>query len=165
MVRKNPALHPLRCFEPLKGPTPWPYPICVAEVKNTADRIRVVLLEGWSGREDWGVWAEGLRSRASWLEAGGQDVRLHIEAFPLCVPGRRQWISIRVNGWEIVTHRWENCELWEGELHLPSSFIRRGWNELVFEYGYAFRPAEITQGENPDPRILSVGFTKMEVVR
>ena len=165
MVRENPALHPLRCFEPLKGPTPWPYPICVAEVENTADRIQIMLLEGWSGREDWGIWAEGLRSRAGWLETGGQSVCLHIGAFPLCVPGRRQWISIRVNGREIVTHQWENCELWEEELHLPASFIREGWNELVFEYGYAFSPAEITQGENPDPRILSVGFTKMEVVR
>lgn len=165
MVCQNTAFLPVSCFEPLQGPTPWPYPICVAEVKPVQGPIQIMLTEGWSGKEDWGVWAEGLRSTGEWLETAAQDVRLRIGAFPLCVLDRRQRVSIQVNGQEIATHRWEECELWESEIPISASLLRRGWNEVAFEYEYAFSPAEVTQGKNPDARILSVGFTKLEVVR
>lgn len=162
-VRKNPVLHPAGCFEPLTGPTPWPYPICVAEVIPVETPIKVMLTSGWSGREDWGVWAEGIRSTAGWMVAVQRDYHLRVGAFPFCVPGRLQQLSITVNGKPIAQHRWENCEHWEGEIPLPASLIKVGWNELLLECAYASSPAEVTQGQNPDFRLLSVGFTALEV--
>ncbi len=164
-VHRNPALRPLRCFEPLKGPTPWPYPICVAEVLPAEGPMNVMLLQGWSGREDWGVWAEGKASEAGWISPAQQDHRLRVGAFPLCVPGKHQQMIIIVNGQDIATYQWEECEHWEGDVPIPASLVKIGWNEISLEYAYALTPAEVTQGQNPDPRLLSVGFTKLEVIR
>jgi len=135
----------------------------VAEVQAGEGSIRVMRGEGWSGPEDWGVWAEGRRSTAGWLAPARQDYILRIGAFPLCVPGQRQWIGIRVNGKEIGSYQWRECELWEAEIPIPAPEVRIGWNEISFEYAYAISPAEVTRGQNLDPRILSVGFTRLEV--
>jgi hypothetical protein len=164
-MQNNPAFRPVGCWDPLPGPNPWPYPICVAEVAAAQEPIRVLLSDGWSGQEDWGVWAEGTRSTAGWIADAQRDYSLQIGAFPLCVPGQRQRISIKVNGQEIGAYQWEECELWEGERPIPGSVVRIGWNEITFEYAYAFSPAEVTRGQNPDPRVLSVGFTKLEVIK
>jgi len=94
-----------------------------------------------------------------------KDQRLAIEAFPLCVPGKRQEISIKVNGQLLTTHPWEMCETWQAELVIPGSMVKVGWNDLSFEYGYTASPADITNGENPDPRLLAVGFKKLEVIK
>jgi len=165
MISKNPSVRPLTCFEPLEQPTAWPWPICVAEVLDMQGPINLVLQEGWSGAEDWGVWSEGLRSQAGWMSPARQDYRLRIGAFPLCVPDRRQEMVVKVNGQEMAHYRWQECELWESEILIPASMVRIGWNEVSFEYAYALSPAEVTRGQNGDRRMLSVGFTRLEVTR
>jgi hypothetical protein len=165
MIQSNSAFRPIQCFDPLPGPTPWPYPICVAEVLDTQGPINLMPQEGWSGTEDWGVWSEGLRSQAGWMSPARQDYRLRIGAFPLCVPDRRQEMVVKVNGQEIARYRWQECELWESEILIPASMVRIGWNEVSFEYAYALSPAEVTRGQNGDRRMLSVGFTRLEVTR
>ena len=164
MVRENPAFSPVGCFDPLQGPTPWPYPICVAEVKPAQGPISVMLGHGWSGQEDWGVWAEGYRSEAGWLASTQpEEYRLRIGAFPFCVSEKHQRMSIRVNGALIAEHRWENCDHWEGEIQISASIVKKGWNRITLEYAYAMSPFELTRGANGDRRMLSVGFTKLEV--
>ncbi len=165
MVQENPAFRAMGCWDPLSGPTPWPYPICVAEVLPVQGPIRVLLGRGWSGREEWGVWAEGLRSETEWLATAPDRYRLRIGAFPFCVPGRRQEISVWVNGERIAEHRWGNCDYWEGEVQIPAAVVKRGWNRVTFEYAYAMSPFEVTQGQNGDRRMLSVGFTVLEVTK
>ena len=165
MVRSNPAFRPIQCFDPLPGPTPWPYPICVAEVLDAQGPINLIRGEGWSGAEDWGVWSEGRRARAGWISPARQDYRLRIGAFPLCVSDQRQEMVVKVNGWEMARYRWHECELWEGEILIPASVVRIGWNEVSFDYAYALSPAEVTRGQNGDRRVLSVGFTRLEVTR
>jgi hypothetical protein len=165
MIQSNSAFRPIQCFDPLPGPTPWPYPICVAEVLDTQGPINLMPQEGWSGTEDWGVWSEGLRSQAGWMSPARQDYRLRIGAFPLCVPDRRQEMVVKVNGQEMAHYRWQECELWESEILIPPSMVRIGWNEVSFEYAYALSPAEVTRGQNGDRRMLSVGFTRLEVTR
>ena len=165
MIQSNPAFRPIRCFDPLPGTNPWPYPICVAEMISAQGPINLTRQGGWSGAEDWGVWSEGLVSRAGWISPSRQDYRLRIGAFPLCVPDRRQEMTVKVNGQEIARYRWQECELWESEIPIPASAVRVGWNEVTLEYAYALSPAEVTGGQNGDQRMLAVGFTRLEVTR
>ncbi|MGB9872739.1 MAG: hypothetical protein ACPLYD_13910 [Anaerolineae bacterium] len=72
---------------------------------------------------------------------------------------------MRVNSQEIARYRWQECELWESEILIPASVVRVGWNEVALEYAYALSPAEVTGGKNGDRRMLSVGFTRLEVGR
>ncbi len=164
-VQNHPAYWPIGCFDPAPGPSPWEYPICVAEVKKRPGSIHLWLREGWSAMEDWGIWAIGTESRAMWLAERPGNYRLQVAAFPLCVPENHQKISIRINGREIGSHQWRDCESWEGELLIPASLVRVGWNEITFHYEYAFKPVEITKGTNPDPRPLAVGFTRLKVLK
>jgi len=165
MISKNSSFRPLACFEPLKGPTAWPWSICVAEVNQRESSTNVLFVKGWSGREEWGTWAEGLVSKAGWISLSNEAQRLRIGAFPLCVPDQRQQMIIKVNGREIDRYQWRECEFWEGEITIPGSLIKIGWNEVSFEYAYALSPAEVTNGANLDRRLLSVGFTKVEIMR
>lgn len=162
-IKDGSVFKPIGCFDPLPHPTPWPYPICVAEVPAGEGSVLVLPERGWSYRESWGIWAEGRHSTVKWFAAVKRNHLLRINAHPLCIPGQRQQISIRVNGKEIGSHQWEGCERWEAEIPISGSMVRVGWNEILFEYAYAKSPKEITYGQNPDSRILSVGFTVLEV--
>ncbi len=163
MVRNNPAFRPLRCFDPLPGPTLWPYPICIAEVLPTQRPIQVAPIKGWSDLEEWGMWSEGTRAEAGWIASERRDYALHIGAFPFCVPDQHQRMSVFVNGKKIAEHLWEDCEHWEGTIPIPATIIRAGWNTFTFEYAYAIRPYELTRGEQVDHRALAVGFTALEI--
>lgn len=163
MVQGNPVFRPVGCFDPMPSPNPWPYPICVAEVEAEENPIQVLLGQGWSGREEWGVWVEGTYSTAGWIAAEKRDYVLRVSAFPFCVPAQHQRISIAINGEKIGSYQWGECELWEAEIPIPGSVVRIGWNEISFQYAYARSPAEVTLGQNPDSRVLSVGFTTLEV--
>ena len=68
-----------------------------------------------------------------------------------------------VNGVTLQEHHWQACEPWSGEIEIPGDLMRVGWNELALRYDYAARPSEVTQGANPDPRLLSVGFSKLAI--
>jgi len=165
MVVKNPVFQPVGCFDPLPEVTPWPYPICVAELRPVAARSDILLRQtGWSPQENWGTWAQGLVSTVQWLVATQQDYSLRLEALPFCAPGRYQAVTIKINGQMLTHHQWQGCETWEEDVAIPSSFVKSGWNQLTFEYGYAVSPSDVTGGMNPDLRLLSVGFVKLEVI-
>ncbi len=164
LIATNPAFKPIGCFEPLKEPSPWYYPICVAEVRDLEGPMNLVRLEGWSDEEYWGgIWAQGTFSRAQWLALKPEEHVLQVRAFPFCIPDRQQQLLIKLNRHEIAFHKWEDCEVWEGEFLLRSPAVRRGWNEFTFEYSYALSPFDVTGGVNPDKRALSVGFLKLWV--
>jgi hypothetical protein len=135
----------------------------VAEVITPSLPLNVIRREGWSGEEVWGVWSEGPRSKSQWIATRREDQRLVIEAFPFCVLGRQQSITIRANGQVVTTHEWKTCDDWQAEVVIPAALVKVGWNDLSFEYGYAVSPAEVTDGENPDPRLLAVGFKRLEI--
>lgn len=164
VISNNPAFKPFQCFDPLDSPSPWPYPICIAEVKTPEGPINFIKQEGWSTEENWGIWSEGTVSKGKWIALGRQDHVLRLKAFPFCVPGKSQEAVIKVNGQTITTHRWKNCELWEEELPIPSSFVKPGFNELSFEYKYAISPSELSGGKNPDHRKLAVGFIELKIL-
>jgi hypothetical protein len=164
-ISQNPLLHPIGCFAPAEGPSPWPHPICIAEVADPPDPFNVMLRKGWSGREAWGIWADGTESRIRWVAASQTDHVLHLEAFPHCVPGEHQSITVEANGTLLMAHQWQDCEPWLGEVTIPASIVKTGWNDIQLTYAYALSPAELTGGENPDPRQLSTGFTRLEIER
>ncbi len=60
-AQHHPDFKPVRCFPPLAGPSPWPNPICVIEVKPApaVDFDTLQLGAGWHPTEAWGTWAEG----------------------------------------------------------------------------------------------------------
>jgi hypothetical protein len=118
---------------------------------------------GWSGEEVWGVWAEGLSSEAILWTADLADLRLLLEAFPYCVPGQHQAITVTINNTLIAHHVWQDCSPWSAQISIPSSLLKKGKNMLRFSFAYAARPVDVTQGQNGDTRWLSVGFSKMEV--
>lgn len=162
-IQQNHRLHFIGCFDPPSGPSPWPMPICVVEVSEMPDKPILLRTSGWSGKEAWGVWAEGTRSEASLWIPYQTDVRLLLEAFPHCAPGRQQTLVIKVNGVSIAEHQWGDCSSWNGEVVLPASLLHKGANHLEFIYAYAVRPVDITNGLNGDARWLSVGFVKLTV--
>lgn len=154
----------VNCFDPAPGDTPWSYPICVLELLPPANpNVNLILEEGWSGMEPWGVWAEGVESRAMWVASAEVDHRLRVEAFPLCLDAPGRSISVVVNGVTLATHKWEGCDPWSAELTVPGSLVRLGENDLVLTSSHAARPVEISGGENPDPRLLSAGFNALQI--
>lgn len=163
-AQNNEEIELVRCFDPPPAPSPWPYPICVIEILPPANpRFNALLREGWSGEEPWGIWADGTTSRARWVATAQTDHSLLLEAFPHCVPNETQSLTIEVNGQQLLTHQWKDCEPWSQEVIIPPSLIQIGWNDIWFHYDYAIRPVDLAGGENPDPRQLSVGFTQLEI--
>ncbi len=162
-LSKNSLIQVVRCFDPPPPPSLWNYPICIAEIRAEVGKIALPLISGWSGLESWGIWAEGTESRSFWLASQKTGLRLSIEAFPYCVPGKRQRMKIVINGHTISTYEWSACDQRKFALEIPAAIVQRGVNEILFQYGYAVRPVEITGGQNPDARLLSVGFTRLEI--
>jgi hypothetical protein len=162
-AEQNPALEFVGCFDPPAGPSPWPYPICIVRVLPPASPVELALRSGWSPPEGWGTWALGTRSRARWAATAREPQRLVWEAFPHCVPGESQTLTVTVEDVTLLTHRWDDCEPAGGEVLIPASLVELGWNDIYFHYGYAAQPVEVTDGENPDTRSLSLGFTRLQI--
>ncbi len=151
----------LTCFPAPALPNPWPWPICMVEIPPAPSPAFDVLWgDGWSGREAWGVWAEGTESHAQWIATARTAQRLSIAAFPNCRPDRFQRIELVVNGTIVGTHRWQDCELWTAEIDMPVDLLRVGANDLVVRTDYASPPPG-----NSDPRLLSVGVTSLFIER
>ncbi len=165
MIAENTAFHQIGCFDPLEGDSPWPYQICVAEVNKPVSPFNVILQSGWSAQESWGIWSEGLASELKWLALARRDHHLKFAAFPLCVPQQHQRLTVKVNGEKVSSYQWEDCETLAQDLLIPASMIEAGWNQITFEYAYALTPAEVTNGQNPDARLLGVGFVTLEISR
>lgn len=153
------------CFQPGPAPTPWPYPICVLEVDPPPiPQTNLILREGWHEAEPWGVWAAGEQSTAQWVATTTeQEVVLNLEAFPYCRDNQEQQIEIFLNDQPLTTYNWSGCENWNATLPIPPGRIQVGWNDFEFHYAYTAVPAEESGGENPDPRSLSVGFSRLMV--
>jgi hypothetical protein len=152
---------PVRCFSSPEGVTPWSRPICILEVPPSKwPDLNLLLHDGWSGKEDWGVWAEGTDSDAQWIATRRSDARLTLSVFPQCVPGQNQEIRLDFNGTQIVTHEWADCEPWIGSVDVPAALVQIGANDIVLHSAYATPPAASAAS---DTRRLSVGFTKLKI--
>jgi hypothetical protein len=154
---------PVRCFPKPAGVAPWSWPICILEVAPSRwPDLNLLLHDGWSGKEDWGVWAEGTESYAQWIATRKSSARLTVSAFPMCVPGQNQEIRLDFNNAPVVTHAWSDCEPWEASVEIPAERVRVGENDLVLHSKYAEAP--VSTGGGSDTRQLAAGFTKLSVV-
>ena len=154
---------PVGCFPAPQGTSPWNWPICILEVlPPRSPEINVLLHDGWSGQEDWGVWAEGTQSDAQFIATSRAPLRLDVAAFPLCIPGKNQRISLEVNGTAVADHEWRDCEPWNASVDLPAELVRVGFNDLTLRSAYAEPPP---QAGGSDPRKLSAGFSRLKVGR
>jgi hypothetical protein len=70
---------------------------------------------------------------------------------------------VEVNGVEVATHQWTDCEPWSGTAEIPAELVRPGANELMIRTAFGTRPVDATGGENPDSRSLSAGVTRLRV--
>ncbi len=162
----NAAFELVDCFPPAPAPSPWNYSICVLLLSASPTPYTNLLLDsGWSASEPWGVWAAGTASHARWLATAQADHQLEIEAFPLCLPGIPQTVAVAVNGHSLTTAAWPDCNTAVIQAAIPAAWVQIGWNDLAFTYAYADSPAQATNGQNPDPRLLSVGYNKLLVRR
>jgi hypothetical protein len=164
MIAQNTGFHRIDCFEPLDTISPWSYPICVAEIRERQSRFANVLLHnGWSVQESWGIWANETNSQAEWFADKKTPYRLVIEAFPNCSPDMTQSMLIEVNGLELKHYQWEGCETIRQEFVIPKGYITLGRNRLNFSYRYAVEPSDPDSGKLIDSRTLSVGFSTLKV--
>jgi hypothetical protein len=155
-------IKPVRCFPKPEGVAPWSWPICILEVSPSPwANLNLLLHDGWSGKEDWGVWAEGTESYAQWIATRKSPARLTLSVFPLCMPGQNQEIRLEFNGTTVVTHEWHDCEPWDASVEIPPAQVRVGENDLVLHTRYAATPPSTTASS--DTRRLSVGFTKLSM--
>jgi hypothetical protein len=170
-AQQNPDLQNMQCFEPSSnkaGSTPaiagpWDYPICILEVPPGDAAFNLLFREGWSGGEEWGRWAETTEARADWVATSQAPHVLALKAFPFCAPDRRQQLRVQINGVELASHEWQECEEWSADVKIPASLVRTGWNEVVLRSDYALRPADATGSESGEGRTLSVGVSKLYV--
>ncbi len=155
----------VQCFPPPEQESPWPGEICVFRYNEGESALpNVSLVQGWSlPEEDWGIWAMGEEARVGFGAMGDRKVWLELNAFPLCVPQKQQEMEIWVNETFWTRVSFNGCEMLSFRQMLPFQWVRQGYNELMFRFAYAYSPAEIEGASNPDPRRLSVGFTRLQV--
>ncbi|WP_322798519.1 hypothetical protein [Thermoflexus sp.] len=153
----------VECFDPPPEPSPWDHPICLYRLPSQGlDTVTNLLLaQGWSGAEPWGIWAEGRETEALWIVRNPRPARLELQAFPLCGAEIPQQIQAWINGSLVGEHTFSSCDEAHVSWKIPLHLIRRGTNVLRFQFAYAFPPLMVTQGRNPDTRPLSVGFRKL----
>jgi hypothetical protein len=157
---------PVGCFAPSDSRIPWPWPLCVVEVPPAANpRFNVLLHEGWSGMEAWGVWAEGVASRAQWVSTASTAQKLELSVFPFCLPGQNQQIKVEVNGVQLLSHDWQDCEPWSTSVNIPAELVRVGANDLTVYSAYAASPSDVPNSGSEDTRQLSLGFSALHVGR
>ena len=163
---QNPDLQDIRCFDPSGDAGPWPYPICVMRVALAgpdSPAQPVIFRDGLSGAEGWGRWVEGTEAAAAWVAVDQSPHVLTLEAFPNCAPSRRQRLAVEVNGSRLADYTWQGCETWSTTIAIPAFLVRTGWNDVILRSDYAARPFDLTNGENPDTRLLSIGVNKLTV--
>lgn len=152
-------IKPARCFPAPEGTPPWAWPICILEVlPPRSPDVNLLLHDGWSGREEWGVWAEGMQSQAQFVATSRAPFRLEVAVFPLCMPAKSQRIALDVNGQEVASYMWPDCEPWNTTVEIPAALVRVGFNDVTLRVAYAEPPP---QSGGSDPRRLSVGFSRL----
>jgi len=163
-ARQNSELRFEQCFEPTSQAPPWNRSICIFTIlPSSSPEFNVLFREGWSGPEDWGRWIDGTEARAIWVATAQREHVLRVEAFPFCAPDEQQTLTLSVNGEPVISHNWENCDGWSADIAIPAELVRVGENELSFRTGYAVRPVDVSGGENPDDRALSLGFSELRI--
>ncbi len=166
MMNRNSKLHFEKCFDQPPQPSPWNFPICVFEIKESNDNSVVLFRsKGWSTEEEWGIWAEGTGSEASFILSRPEDLQIYINAIPFCLQEKNQAITVIINNVQLIKYRWSSCKPISKTIMIPSVILKSGINRIQFVYDYAARPIEITNGQNKDSRLLSVGFAKLEINR
>ena len=161
----NPSFRAEGCFAPLAEESPWPYPICVAEINRLgAPGIHVLPQEGWSFEDPTSLWAIDVVARARWLATSQDRARLIIEAQPHCMPAERQEMAIVVNGVELATHTWDQCETLRTTIGIPESLVRKGWNTLTFRYAYTAEVGDDRDGSGTPKRAVAFRQLRVEPV-
>ena len=160
----NPDLRLVDCFDPPAAATAWAYPICVLEVIEPPAAFDAVPRQGWSGAEAWGRWAEGRLSTARWAAPVDQNYVVRVSAFPHCVEGRQQWMTVHSGVHKLGELTFDGCSPASGEFVIHADRVTVGWNDLSFRYAYAVSPSAASQGAIPDTRLLSAGFTGLEII-
>jgi hypothetical protein len=161
-AQANPYMKAVQCFDPTPQNQVFSYPICIAEVNAPASpSYNVLREEGWSVFEPWGVWMLGHTARATWIAMHPAAQTLHLNAFPVCVPGQRQQATLYVNDTQVVTHEWTNCDAWDETLTIPAALVKSGANTLRIEASFALQAGG---GQVKDEtRPLSIGFSALRV--
>lgn len=159
-IAESAAYKVVGCFAP-QGQPLWPHEICIAEVKPMM--MNLLPEYGWSPAEPWGIWAMGETAEARWLATDTADYLVELEAFPNCVEDEQQTIQVKINEQALGQYQWLECETWSTSLNIPAEFVNYGWNTITFDYNYAIRPLEATNGKNTDDRPLAVGFSHLRI--
>ncbi len=127
----------------------------------SSPEVRPNLVRGWAlrGREQRAaapfIWGTGPLSSLVFQLFEVRDLELSLRCRPLSVEGRKQTVSIAVNGHEVdelVLARGQRLY----EVTLPAEHLRPGENHLVFSYAYNLSPAEL--GRSGDERPLAVAW-------
>jgi hypothetical protein len=163
-ARSNAELSLVKCFDPPAGISPWPYPICILEVKPPVNaRFNVIRDGGWSADEPWGTWVEGTQATARWVATAEAGQRLTIALLPVCWPNHWQHVTLSVNFVPVADHQWENCDAWQTQVVLPAAGLQVGWNSLTLQADWAQLPVDPVSGQIVDTRRLSVAVTQLLV--
>ena len=158
----NPFMRAVRCFDPVPQNQVLPYPICIAELRVPPSfAFRVFREQGWSEFEPWGIWMLGHAAQATWIALRPVAQTLHLNAFPVCLPGTSQHATLYVNGVQLTTHVWSGCGSWDQTLTIPATLIHSGANTLRIEATVALQPGD-SRIKN-ETRPLSIGFTALDV--
>ena len=163
-AKQNQELRFVQCFSPTSQGPLYDNQICVLEVlPSRTPSLNLLFREGWSGLEEWGRWIDGTEAKANWIATAKAPHYLHLQAFPYCVSGQQQQVSIEVNETPIAEHRWTDCEPWSASIAIPAELVQIGPNDLDVRTDYAVRPIDGSGAQNSDPRKLSVGFSELRV--
>ena len=161
-AQSNPMLKPRGCFSPDPQNQVWAYPICIAEVDASAAPAFNAMREGgWSEFEKWGVWMLGRTSRVMWIPLKPDAHTLHLNAFPVCVQGQRQRVTVYINDAPLTTHEWAACEAWDEVLNIPPGLVKEGTNVIRFDAKYALQPGD--KRVKNETRPLSIGVSELQV--
>lgn len=147
-----------RCFDPPPEPSPWGYPICIFRIPDRGEPeiTNLWLLDGWSGPESWGIWAEGTEARALWvMDPREESPILELIAFPFCQPGKVQRLEVFLDGSSLGAEAFPDCQERTIRWGIPAGWARRGIHELVFRFAYAASPGK------GDGRPLAIGFRRI----
>ena len=163
-ARANPELRLVQCFDPPKGVTPWPYRMCILEVKPPANpHFNVIRRDGWSADEAWGTWIAGSQATAAWVATASGTQQLSLSLLPVCLPNQRQHVTIILNAVAVTDHRWDNCDEWPAQIALPAGLVHLGWNNLTIQADVVGQPVDLATGNTIDTRRLSVAVTRLFV--
>lgn len=83
------------------------------------------MLDGWSGPESWGIWAEGTEARALWLtDRLEEPLFLELVAFPFCQPGKIQRLEVFLNGSSLGAETFPDCQERTIRWRIPGGWAR-----------------------------------------